>query len=71
MKHDFQKFKTIRHFGREIYSDVITLNNTLAEQINLNDWINKFQKSTKSEKPSKKGKTVTFENAKRLPKGKT
>ena len=60
MKHDFQKFKTIRHFGREIYSDVITLNNTLAEQINLNDWINKFQKSTKSENPKQKRQNSNF-----------
>ena len=35
--YDFQKFKTIRSFGREIYSSIITLNDTLEEQINLND----------------------------------
>ena len=45
--YDFQKFKTIRSFGREIYSSIITLNDTLAEQINLKDEIDKFNESSK------------------------
>ena len=34
--HDFQKFKTTRSFGRDTYSGVITLNDVVEEQINLN-----------------------------------
>ena len=45
--YDFQKFKTIRSFGREIYSSIITLNDTLEEQINLKDEIDKFNESSK------------------------
>ena len=32
---DFQKFKTMRSFGREIYNGAITLNDTFEEQIYL------------------------------------
>ena len=45
--YDFQKFKTIRSFGREIYGSIITLNDTLEEQINLKDEIDKFNESSK------------------------
>ena len=41
IKHDFQKFKTIRSFWREICSAIITLNDALEEQINLKDEIDK------------------------------
>ena len=47
---DFQKFKTKRSFGREIYRGIITLNDVLEEQINLKDDINKFKECTKSKK---------------------
>ena len=45
--YDFQKFKTIRSFEREIYSSIITLNDTLEEQINLKDEIDKCNESSK------------------------
>ena len=41
--YDFQKFKTIRSFGREIYSGIITLHDVLEEQINLKDEIDNFK----------------------------
>ena len=44
---DFQKFKTIRSFGREIYSSILTLNNALEKQINLKDEVDKFIECTK------------------------
>ena len=34
IKHDFQKFKAIRYFGREIYKGTITLNDAFEEQAN-------------------------------------
>ena len=33
MKHDFQKFKTIKSFGKEIYNNELTLEDSLEEQI--------------------------------------
>ena len=33
MKHDFQKFKTTKSFGKEIYNNELTLGDSLEEQI--------------------------------------
>ena len=41
-KFDFEKFKIIKSFGREIYSDNLTLDDVLGEQINWKDEIEKF-----------------------------
>ena len=43
-KYDFQKFKTIRSFGRDIYSINLSLDDALEEQVNLSDEINSFTK---------------------------
>ena len=43
-KYDFQKFKTIRSFGRDIYSINLSLDDALEEQVNLRDEINSFTK---------------------------
>ena len=48
-KFDFEKFKIIKSFGREIYCDNLTLDDVLGEQINWKDEIEKFWKSTKPE----------------------
>ena len=41
--YNFQKFKTIQFFGREIYSDILMIDNPLEEQ----DAIYEFKESTK------------------------
>ena len=41
-KYDFQKFKTIRSFGRDIYSINLSLDDALEEQVNLSDEIISF-----------------------------
>ena len=41
-KFDFEKFKIIKSFGREIYCDNLTLDDVLGEQINWKDEIEKF-----------------------------
>ena len=33
--YDFQKLKTTRSFGKEIYRGIVTLDNALEEQVNL------------------------------------
>ena len=67
----FQKFKTIRSFGREIYSGIHTLNDALEEQINLKEEIDKFKESTKPKNlDTKEKKALAFENEIRLLKGK-
>ena len=55
---------------REIYSGLITLNDALKKQINLKDEINKFSESPKPINAGKKQKALTFENTKRILKGK-
>ena len=45
--YDFQKFKIIRYFEREIYSGILTLNHALEKRINLKDEIDKFKECTK------------------------
>ena len=46
-KYDFQKFKTIRAFGRETYNDNFSLDYALEQQIRLKDDINILKKSAK------------------------
>ena len=41
--YDFQKFKTVIHFEREMPSSIITLNNALFEQLNLTREIDSFK----------------------------
>ena len=45
--NNFQKFKTIRSFGREIYNNDLSLDDALELQIRLKDDINIFKESTK------------------------
>ena len=64
--YDFQKFKKIRPFRREIYNGV-TLEYAIKEQINLKDAINKFEDFTKSKSWNKKEeKVLTFESVNKL-----
>ena len=44
---DFQKFKTIRSFGREIYINNLSLDNALEQKIRLKDDIDIIKESTK------------------------
>ena len=53
-------FKTITSFGREIYSDELTLEDALEEQINFKNEIDRFKESAKLEKPRQKIKNVDF-----------
>ena len=66
-KYDFQKFKTIRSFGRDIYSINLSLDDALEEKVNLSDEIISLQKFKKYMKPKtqekKEQKSVTFNNA--------
>ena len=41
--YDFQKFKTIRPFGREIYNNDLSLDNALEQQIRLKGDIDTFK----------------------------
>ena len=45
--YDFQKFKTIRSFGREIYNNGLSLDDALEQQIRLKDDIDIFKESAK------------------------
>ena len=58
--YDFQKFKTIRSFGRETYSSILTLNDALEGQIHLKDKIVKFKESAKPKNPETIKKSLTF-----------
>ena len=51
--YDFQNFKTIRFFGEEIDNNGLSLDDTLGEQIRLNDDIDVFKESAKSKKKKK------------------
>ena len=53
---DFQKFKRIIYFGREIYNNDLTLDHALEKQIRLKDDINIFKESTKPKESAKKEK---------------
>ena len=52
--------KTIRSFGRKIYSNIITLNDACEEHINVKDEIDKFSESTKPKSPNKKEKSTNY-----------
>ena len=47
IKHDFENFKTIRSFGREIYSHNLSLDDALEQQMRLKDDIDIFLKKSK------------------------
>ena len=57
--YDFQKFKTIKPFGREIDNDQLTLEDVLEDRINLKNEIDKFKEFTKPQNPDKKEKKST------------
>ena len=60
---NFQKFKTIRSFGREIYNNDLSLDDALELQIRLKDDINIFKESTKpKESIRKEKKALTLKN---------
>ena len=52
--YDFQKFKTIRSFGKEIYNNDLSLGDALGEQIRLKDDTDFFKESTKPKESVKK-----------------
>ena len=54
--HDFQKFETIRSFGREVHNYELTPGDALEEQLNLKDKNDKSKGSTKPQNPDKKEK---------------
>ena len=63
IKHDFQKFKTIRSFGRAIYENDLSLDDALKQQIRLKDDIDIFKESTKpKESVKKEKKALTLKN---------
>ena len=45
--YDFQKFKTVRSFGREVYNDNLALDDAFDEQVTLKDKIDKFKEFMK------------------------
>ena len=51
---DFQKIKTIRFFGREIYNANVSLDDAFEQQISLKDDSNIFKESIKPEIKQKK-----------------
>ena len=62
--YDFQKFKTIRTFGRENYNNDLSLDDALELQIILKNDIYIFKEITKpKESVRKEKKALTFKNA--------
>ena len=55
--YDFQKFKTIRSFGREIYNSDLSPDDALKQQIRLKDNIDIFKEPTKPKESVKRGKS--------------
>ena len=53
--YDFQTFKTIRSFGREIYNNDLSLDDALKLQIRLKNDIDIFKESAKPKESVKKG----------------
>ena len=45
--YDFQKSKTVRSFGREVYNDNLALDDAFDEQVTLKDKIDKFKEFMK------------------------
>ena len=54
--YDFQKFKTIRFFWREIYNNDLSLDDALEQQIISKNDVEIFLKSTKPKESLKKEK---------------
>ena len=54
--YDFQKFKAIRSFGREVYNNYLSLDDALELQIRLKDDIDIFKESTKPKASLRKEK---------------
>ena len=54
--YDFQKFKSIRFFWREIYNNDLSLDDALEQQIISKDDVEIFLKSTKPKESLKKEK---------------
>ena len=69
--YDFQKFKQIRSFGREMYNGDIELNDALEEQITLKNEIDNFNQYTKSksQQNKKEEKLMTYEKVNTLLQG--
>ena len=57
--YDFQKFKTIRSFGRKIYSNDLSLDDAIELQIILNDDIDIFKEPKKTKESVRKEKKST------------
>ena len=68
--YNFQKFETLRYFGREIHNGILALNDALEEQINLKYEIDKSKESAKPKTSDKMKKALNFKNAIRLLEGK-
>ena len=51
---DFQKFKTIRSFARELYNNDLSLDDALKQKIKLKDDPDIFKESTKPKESVKK-----------------
>ena len=58
--YHFEKFKTIRSFGRQIYDSDLSVHDAFEQQIKLKDDINILQNEKNQ---SKKEKAVTLKNA--------
>ena len=56
--YDFQNFKTIRYFGREIYNNNLSLDDASKFQIILKDDIDIFKELTKPKESFKKEKST-------------
>ena len=56
--YEFWNFKTIRCFGREIYSCIITLNDGFEGQMNLKNEIDNFNEYAKLKSRNEKEKEV-------------
>ena len=54
--YDFQKFTTIRSSGKEIYSNSLSLDGALEQEIKLKDDIDIFKESTKPQIKERKQK---------------
>ena len=54
--YDFQKFKTIRSFGREIYNNDLPLDDVIELQIRLKDDLDNFKESKKPKESARQEK---------------
>ena len=58
--YDFQKFKAIRSFGRELYNNDLSLDDALELQIRLKDDIDIFKESKKLKELAGKEKKCNY-----------